>query len=505
MALIAITGPIGCGKSTAIDILKARNGFEQKFEFFDFDEYAHNMWELVKEPLDNLCKHYFNDIYDSGVADCIFEDPEIYSKFCAVYAPHFERKCKELSSSDTHYIIEASALPSYPTLVKYFLRVIELRVEPNIQLRNCKKRGVSLKRMTNVTRIFEQNRKLLGNSQIIYLENGTYVELRAKVEQAYINLVDSMADDGYLARASNLLSDMGLIQYTHPYFSQDVTRSLITSIVFTNRFSRELGYAIMAINVGVDSMCSKLNTERSKFIEKIRAIYSEIELGDNYDFTRALMSVYDRTDVEIIENERLNFKAYQTLPWSTYRERRIRLLNAALQYRPEGDVNYEHRGVYVALSFVRSFEPRVAWFCGSFNPFTIGQKAILIKAQRMFDKVVLVQGRNPLKDAPESLEEVGKILNVEVIDNVVSIPQALLECDYMPVLIRGIRGPQDTEDTTVWLGQIKEFVDVECVMIPGDPNLAHISSSFVRHAQSIGTDCTKFLGTNVQFEVKLWP
>ena len=57
--------------------------------------------------------------------------------------------------------------------------------------------------------------------------------------------------------------------------------------------------------------------------------------------------------------------------------------------------------------YVKSYKPRVAFYAGSFNPFHIGHLDIVNQSKQMFDKVVIILGQNPNKEALTT-EEIEK-------------------------------------------------------------------------------------------------
>ena len=55
---------------------------------------------------------------------------------------------------------------------------------------------------------------------------------------------------------------------------------------------------------------------------------------------------------------------------------------------------------------------KVAIYPGSFNPWHKGHEDILKKALKIFDKVLVLQGRNPLKPAPMSKDFISEVYKV---------------------------------------------------------------------------------------------
>lgn len=142
---------------------------------------------------------------------------------------------------------------------------------------------------------------------------------------------------------------------------------------------------------------------------------------------------------------------------------------------------------------------KLALFCGSFDPFTIGHLDIVKKAEAIFDNVAIVQARNQTKNYPKKylndITQLTKYRKIQSVDSIPKLVKSLITDGYKPVLVRGIRNSKDVEDAQLWSAQINELLgfEVECVLILGDPKLSHISSSFVRGAEALGENIERFI------------
>lgn len=143
---------------------------------------------------------------------------------------------------------------------------------------------------------------------------------------------------------------------------------------------------------------------------------------------------------------------------------------------------------------------RIAVFPGSFNPFTIGHKAILEKALPLFDKIIIAIGYNSDKQTAPSIEErktaIQKIYNGN--NKVVVTSYTTLTVDFCKeqgatFLIRGLRNESDFAYEQPIAQTNLQLAGIETIFFVTPPEYSHISSSIVRELQSYGADVTKFL------------
>jgi len=143
---------------------------------------------------------------------------------------------------------------------------------------------------------------------------------------------------------------------------------------------------------------------------------------------------------------------------------------------------------------------RIAVFPGSFNPFTIGHKAVLEKALPLFDKIIIAIGYNSEKQTATSIEErktaIQKIYNGN--NKVVVTSYTTLTVDFCKeqgatFLIRGLRNESDFAYEQPIAQTNLQLAGIETIFFITPPEYSHISSSIVRELQSYGADVTKFL------------
>lgn len=142
-----------------------------------------------------------------------------------------------------------------------------------------------------------------------------------------------------------------------------------------------------------------------------------------------------------------------------------------------------------------------AIYPGSFDPFTLGHKAMVDKALKMFDTVVVAIGINDKKQSFLTLEKrlalIKKIYGND--PRVEIIAYRGLTVDYckankIGVIIRGVRNFLDYEfERSIANINCTLASDIETVLIMTPPELSDISSSVVRELMYHGSDPMQFL------------
>lgn len=132
---------------------------------------------------------------------------------------------------------------------------------------------------------------------------------------------------------------------------------------------------------------------------------------------------------------------------------------------------------------------KVAVYAGSFNPFHRGHHDILLKAEKIFDKVIIARGINPEKK--NDIVPLPKILG----DRTCMSYSGLLT-DFLKTLpydnITLIRGLRNSVDLQYEMNQYRYFQDlmpeIQMVSIFSDKEVEHISSSGIRLLSQYGED-----------------
>ncbi len=143
---------------------------------------------------------------------------------------------------------------------------------------------------------------------------------------------------------------------------------------------------------------------------------------------------------------------------------------------------------------------RTALFAGTFDPFTKGHHALVLRALAIFDKVVVAVGRNMGKkclftveqrvEAIEKLYAADKRVEVMAYDG---LTMDLAKEIGATALLRGVRNTKDFEYEREIADVNFRIGGIETVLLMSEPEHASISSSIVRELMNYGKDVTALL------------
>lgn len=151
---------------------------------------------------------------------------------------------------------------------------------------------------------------------------------------------------------------------------------------------------------------------------------------------------------------------------------------------------------------------KIAVFPGSFDPFTIGHEEIVKRGLKLFDKIIIAVGVNPVKKEFLDTECRIKLIRKAFADteHVVVEPYSGLTVDFCKnvnahIIIRGLRTAADFEYERA-VGQANRAMDerIETVFILTSTIHTFVSSTIVRNIYMNGGDVTKFLPTGLTTE-----
>ncbi len=191
------------------------------------------------------------------------------------------------------------------------------------------------------------------------------------------------------------------------------------------------------------------------------------------EFIAADLAIFNSPFDKLIQYEKQIFKEFQFVDYKTYKIKRVEVLQV---YNINGRLDH-------LIAYVNSVEPNIGVFAGSFNPFHKGHYNVLLKAEKLFDKVIIAFGNNPEKD--ERTWEVPKTIanrqqttyNGLVTDYVDSL-------GYDVTLVRGLRNSTDFQYEQNQFRYIQELKpDIKIVNVFCDKEFEHISSSGIRTLQ----------------------
>jgi pantetheine-phosphate adenylyltransferase len=146
---------------------------------------------------------------------------------------------------------------------------------------------------------------------------------------------------------------------------------------------------------------------------------------------------------------------------------------------------------------------------GTFDPVTNGHCDLILRAARLFDRVVVAVAADTAKAPTFSIDErVGlvrqvvqdraNLANVEVVSFtglLVTFARQL----GIDVIMRGLRAVSDFEFEFQLAGMNRRMApDIETLFLTPDERFAYISSSLVREIARLGGDVTPFVAPAVQ-------
>ena len=168
-----------------------------------------------------------------------------------------------------------------------------------------------------------------------------------------------------------------------------------------------------------------------------------------------------------IEHERAQFKMYQSVRLSDYRKQRFDFLKI-------------QSNASLSADYIANFQPKIAVFAGSFNPFHKGHFNVLQKAEKIFDKVIIAFGKNTEKgqrtwDIPKSIQ------NRQIEEYNGLLTDFIQSLSHEVVVIRGLRNSTDFQYEQNQYRYIQELMPgINIVNIFCDKEFEHISSSGIR-------------------------
>lgn len=144
-------------------------------------------------------------------------------------------------------------------------------------------------------------------------------------------------------------------------------------------------------------------------------------------------------------------------------------------------------------------------FAGTFDPPTLGHKALIEECLKLFDEVVIAIMINPTKTPLFTLEERKEMLALTVVDEprarivaTESTVAELLEKENTKFYVRGIRNSVDLDfENANFYASKKLDRDISAIYIPCPQELLHVSSSMVRNSLKFGTPIEEYVSAEV--------
>lgn len=143
---------------------------------------------------------------------------------------------------------------------------------------------------------------------------------------------------------------------------------------------------------------------------------------------------------------------------------------------------------------------KIAFFAGSFDPFTVGHQSIVERALTLFDRVVIGVGINSQKIDNEDIQcRVDDIRSIFGNDPRVEV-ESYTDLTWQAArrfgcthLLRGVRSVVDFEYERNLADANRNLSGMETVILYTLPEFSFVSSSLVRDLQRHGEDASEFL------------
>ena len=154
----------------------------------------------------------------------------------------------------------------------------------------------------------------------------------------------------------------------------------------------------------------------------------------------------------------------------------------------------------------------IAIYPGSFDPVTLGHLDIIARSSRLYEHVVVVVSRNPMKNPMFSVEErIGQIRqatkhlsNIEV-DSFDGLTVSYAHKRSAQVLIRGLRVLSDFEKELQMAHTNKTLAnDLETVFLATSTEYGFLSSSLVKEIARFGGAIGHLVPEHVALDIQKW-
>jgi pantetheine-phosphate adenylyltransferase len=157
----------------------------------------------------------------------------------------------------------------------------------------------------------------------------------------------------------------------------------------------------------------------------------------------------------------------------------------------------------------------LAVYPGSFDPFTLGHRDILLRSLKIFDQVVIAggvkQNKKTLFTAEERVKMIEKEVNEIKLDNNNIVKVECFEGLIVDLaskhnaksLIKGVRGPVDYDYEAQMAGMNTVMCpDLETIFLMSKPEFSFIHSSLVKQISLMGGYVTGFVSESIKNQLK---
>lgn len=154
-------------------------------------------------------------------------------------------------------------------------------------------------------------------------------------------------------------------------------------------------------------------------------------------------------------------------------------------------------------------QPVTAIFPGSFDPITNGHFDVIKRGAKLFDRLIIAVGQNPVKDklfTPEQRVEMIRELvkdiprvSVESYDSLTVEFAAKIKAD---VMLRGLRNLTDVQYEFQLAMTNRAVAGIETVFVMTSEEYGFVNSTMVREVAMLGGDVSKLIPLPIYEKVK---
>jgi len=196
----------------------------------------------------------------------------------------------------------------------------------------------------------------------------------------------------------------------------------------------------------------------------------------------------------LIKAERRILKEFQFFDYELYRIERINFLNNIKKFILE--INPDSK-IEALIQYVEARKLKIGIYAGSFNPIHIGHYSIIKKAEKIFDKVIIACGNNPMKNNLRNnniFEEISSNIlpyhQVEYYDGLLTQYVQSKRSDYVePSVIKGLGRDGDFENEKMQLRYMEDMdQSINVAYFISDRKFDYISSTGANIIKNIRPD-----------------
>ncbi|HOS83402.1 MAG TPA: pantetheine-phosphate adenylyltransferase [Bacteroidales bacterium] len=156
--------------------------------------------------------------------------------------------------------------------------------------------------------------------------------------------------------------------------------------------------------------------------------------------------------------------------------------------------------------FVMEHTKRVAVFPGSFDPFTIGHKAILDMALPLFDTVIVAIGINsekrdffPIEKRISHIKEIYANNSKVEVETYTSLTIDFCKQKQAMFILRGLRNTTDFQfEKSIAQMNRQLSPHIETVFLVTPPEYGHVTSTIVRELIRYGADISNYIPGKIE-------